>query len=79
MIDSTSAAAPTRPISLGDVQADWRALDAPDFQVPEGVRLISHEQFTSVPELKVEYVPPGRPLTGQGGQLHDWQGLAHVT
>ncbi|MGQ9684593.1 MAG: hypothetical protein ACUVX9_18880, partial [Anaerolineae bacterium] len=39
---------------------DWRVLDDPAFEPPPGVRLVSHEKFTSVPELPVEYVPPGR-------------------
>jgi len=31
---------------------------------PAGVRLISHEQFTSVPELPVEYVPAAQRVPG---------------
>ncbi|MGA2030675.1 MAG: glycosyltransferase family 4 protein [Thermoguttaceae bacterium] len=44
---------------LSEVQQDWRRLDAADFAAPQGVRLISHEEFTSCPGLAVEYVPPG--------------------
>ncbi|MGQ9576947.1 MAG: hypothetical protein ACUVUC_16720, partial [Thermoguttaceae bacterium] len=44
------------------VRRDWRVLDEPAFEPPPGVRLVSHEKFTSVPELPVEYVPPGRLL-----------------
>jgi len=63
MTDDHASAGPARSgrrITLRDVQNDWRVLDDPDFRVPEGVRLMSHEQFTSVPELEVAYVPPGR-------------------
>ena len=50
----------TKDVSLADVQRDWRVLDSPHFRVPSGVRLISHEPFTSIPEIEVEYVQPGR-------------------
>ncbi|NLF08993.1 MAG: glycosyltransferase family 4 protein [Pirellulaceae bacterium] len=46
--------------TIEDVQRDWRCLDAEDFAVSEGVRLISHEEFTYRPGFpKVEYIPPG--------------------
>ena len=42
------------------VRKDWRVLDDESFPVIDGVRLISHEEFTSAPEIKVEYVGPGK-------------------
>lgn len=47
------------PPTLADAQKDWRALDAPDFEPPTDVHLISHEPFTSCPDIEVEYIPPG--------------------
>ncbi len=49
-----------RPCTIEDVQRDWRCLDAEDFAAPDGIRLISHEQFTHRPGLdEVQYLPPG--------------------
>jgi len=56
----TQSHSTSKRITLDDVRRDWRVLEEPAFEPPAGVRLISHEQFTSVPELPVEYVPPGR-------------------
>lgn len=46
-------------VSIEDVQRDWHLLDDSEFALPERVRLISHEQFTSCPSIAVEYIPPG--------------------
>jgi len=40
-------------MTLEDVRRDWRVLDDPAFEPPAGVRLISHEQFTSVPGVQL--------------------------
>ncbi len=45
--------------SLSEVQQDWRRLDAADFDALRGVRLVSHEVFTSCPDVKVDFIPPG--------------------
>ena len=46
--------------TIADVQQDWRCLDAEDFAAPQGVRLISHEEFTYRPGFeRVEFIRPG--------------------
>jgi glycosyltransferase involved in cell wall biosynthesis len=46
--------------TIEDVQRDWRCLEAEDFVAPDGIRLISNEEFTYRPGFeKVEYVAPG--------------------
>jgi len=40
-------------ITLEDVRRDWRVLDDSTFEPPAGVRMISHEQFTSVPGVQL--------------------------
>jgi glycosyltransferase involved in cell wall biosynthesis len=45
--------------SLNEVQDDWRSLDRPELQVATNVRLISHEEFTSCPDIHVEHISPG--------------------
>jgi len=44
--------------SLNDVRGNCYLLDGDDFVIPESVRLISHEQFSSFPGI-VEFIPPG--------------------
>ncbi|MEN6457930.1 MAG: glycosyltransferase [Thermoguttaceae bacterium] len=47
--------------TISDVQADWRCLDAEDFVSPEGVRLVSHDDFAPRPDCPpVECIAPGR-------------------
>ncbi len=70
---------------IEDVQQDWRCLDAEDFAAPDGVRLVSHEEFTYRPGFEsVEYVAPGwfvslfrffRPLFNL---LYAWRLLRHA-
>lgn len=46
--------------SMDNIRQDWRILDEDNFPEIKGVRLVSHEEFTSVPEIQVDYVTPGR-------------------
>lgn len=46
--------------TIAQVKNDWRCLDAEDFSAPDGVRLISHEEFDPRPGLDVEHIAPGR-------------------
>ena len=49
--------------TLDDIRKDLFVLDSEEFQVPEGIRLLSHENLTdslSVSDLSVEYIPPNR-------------------
>ncbi len=49
-----------RHYTIQDVQNDWRCLDADDFASPDGVRLVSHEDFTYRPGFEtVGYIAPG--------------------
>ncbi len=45
---------------MDSVRKNWRILDDDSFPEIKGIRLVSHEEFTSVPEIPVEYIPPGR-------------------
>jgi glycosyltransferase involved in cell wall biosynthesis len=46
--------------TIEEVQRDWRCLDGDDFAAPEGVRLVSHEDFTYRPGFPtVAYIAPG--------------------
>lgn len=45
-------------VTLRDAQRDWRVLDTPSLTVPAGVRLISHERFSTCPEFQVDYIRP---------------------
>ncbi|MCL2303848.1 MAG: glycosyltransferase [Planctomycetaceae bacterium] len=52
--------------TLEEIRKDCFVLDSEDFQIPENVRLISPENFStiaSIPEISVEYIPPGRLAT----------------
>ncbi|MCX7424296.1 MAG: hypothetical protein NTW96_01455 [Planctomycetia bacterium] len=71
--------------TLEDVQRDWRCLDADDFSAPEGVRLVSHEEFTYRPGFpKVEYIAPGWFVSLFGfshilfNVLYAWRLLRHT-
>ncbi len=44
--------------SIEEARRDWRVLDSPDFEIPEDVRLISHEKFTTCRDIEVDYIPP---------------------
>jgi len=44
--------------TLEQVQADYHELDVPGFVIPNGIRLISHEQIAGAPELHSEYIAP---------------------
>jgi glycosyltransferase involved in cell wall biosynthesis len=47
--------------SIKDVQASWDCLDGDRFYVPNGLRLISHEEFaTSDGRERIYYIGPGR-------------------
>ena len=46
--------------TLERVRADYHVLDDSGFVPPEGVRLISHEQFADNLEVPVEYIAPNR-------------------
>lgn len=56
----TPKASSVRMPSLSEVQDNWRLLDQHGLQFPSSIRLISHEEFTSCPEIHVDYIPPGR-------------------
>jgi hypothetical protein len=46
--------------TIEDVQRDWRCLDTPDFEAPQGVPLVSHERFTdTVGHEDIGYIAPG--------------------
>lgn len=45
---------------IDGIRKNWRLLDDDSFPEIKGIRLVSHEEFTSVPEIPVEYVAPGR-------------------
>lgn len=44
---------------INDVRKNWRILDDDNFPNLRGIKLISHEEFTSVPEIPVYYVTSG--------------------
>ncbi|MCL2118201.1 MAG: glycosyltransferase [Planctomycetaceae bacterium] len=44
--------------TLEQIRADYRVLDGSGFAIPEGVRLISHEQYADNNEVPVEWVVP---------------------
>lgn len=48
------------PFTLDAARSHWGILDDPGFPEQSGVRLISHEAFTSAPEIAVRHVQPGR-------------------
>ncbi len=45
--------------NIDDVRKNWHLLDEyfPDIK---GINIVSHEEFTSVPEIPVKYIDPGR-------------------
>ncbi|MDR1923811.1 MAG: hypothetical protein LBQ66_05510 [Planctomycetaceae bacterium] len=44
--------------TIDQVFNDWRVLDSCEFTIPDGVSLVSHEEFTSAPEIVVRRVLP---------------------
>jgi glycosyltransferase involved in cell wall biosynthesis len=50
-------------LTLNDIRKDCFVLDSDEFIVPKNVRLISPDQFTSIPEISVEQISPGRLAT----------------
>lgn len=49
---------PSTP-TLEQIRSDYTLLDSPDFEIPKGVRLVSHESFESSREVPVDYIAPG--------------------
>lgn len=47
-------------VTVDNVRENWRILDDESFSVIDDVRLISHEEFTSASEIKVEYIESGK-------------------
>jgi glycosyltransferase involved in cell wall biosynthesis len=45
--------------TVNNIRQNWHILDDEFFPEINGIRLVSHEEFTSVPEISVEYIPPG--------------------
>lgn len=45
---------------LDEIRKNYNVLDSVEIERFKDVRLISHEKFTSVPEVQVQYIPPWR-------------------